>query len=260
MIATPQYCSQTCLDSLEEWTRNWQVKFNPEKCEVMRISYKQDKSKHQYYLSNARLKCVDSYKDLGVIMSRDLSWSNHVNASVNKANKVLGLLKRTVGSKNREIFSILYRSLVRPLLEYASPVWSPYLVKDKRAIESIQRRASRIALGQKRREMSYEERCELLGWSTLERRREYFSLVECYKTVFALNGLECRDYFEFCNNNTRSNNSFKIRMKSAKVNTFKYSFFERIIKEWKNIPHHLFRNDININKFKYNLRKWMNIS
>ena len=84
--------------------RNWQVKFNPEKCEAMRISHKQDKSKHQYYLSDARLKCVDSYKDLGVIMSRDLSWSNHVNASVNKANKVLGLLKRTVGSKNREIF------------------------------------------------------------------------------------------------------------------------------------------------------------
>ena len=251
---------QSDLDSLEEWTRNWQVKFNPEKCEVMRISHKQDKSKHQYYLSDARLKCVDSYKDLGVIMSRDLSWSNHMNASVNKANKVLGLLKRTVGSKNREIFSILFRSLVRPILEYASPVWSPYLVKDKRAIESIQRRSSRIALGQKRREMSYEERCELLGWSTLERRREYFSLVECYKTVFELNGLECRDYFEFCNNNTRSNNLFKIRMKSAKANAFKYSFFTRIIKEWNNLPHHLFGNDININKFKFNLKKWMNIT
>ena len=193
-------------------------------------------------------------------MSRDLSWSNHVNTSVNKANKVLGSLKRTVGSKNREIFSILYRSLVRPLLAYASSVWSPYLIKDKQAIESIQRRASRIALGQKRREISYEERCELLGWSTLERRREYFSLVECYKTVFALNGLECRDYFEFCNNNTRSNNSFKIRMKSAKVNAFKYSFFMRIIKEWNNLPHHLFGNDINIDQFKYNLKKWMSIS
>ena len=94
----------------------------------------------------------------------------------------------------------------------------------------------------------------------LEPRREYFSLVECYKTVFELNGLECRDYFEFCNNNTRSNNSFKIRMKSAKVNAFKYSFFMRIIKEWNNLPHHLFGNDINSNKFKYNLKKWMNIS
>ena len=77
---------------------------------------------------NAELKLVDSCKDLGVYVSRDLSWSNHVDASVNKANKVVGLLKRTVGSKNREIFSMLYKSLVRPISEYACPVWSPYLV------------------------------------------------------------------------------------------------------------------------------------
>ena len=81
-----------------------------------------------------------------------------------------------------------------------------------------------------------------------------------YKIVFELNRLECRDYFEFCNNNTRSNNPFKICKKSAKVNAFKHSFFVRIIKEWNNLPHHLFGNDININKFKYNLKKWMNIS
>lgn len=92
------------------------------------------------------------------------------------------------------------------------------------------------------------------------KENNYFSLVECYKIVFELNRLECRDYFEFCNNNTRSNNPFKIRMKSAKVNTFKHSFFVRIIKEWDNLLHHLFGNDINIKTFKYNLKKWMNIS
>ena len=92
----------------------------------MRISHKQDKSKHPYYLSNTELRFVDSHKDLGVNMSRDLSWSNHVDVIVNKANKVL---KRTVGSKNKEIFSMLYKSLVRPILEYACPVWSPHLAK-----------------------------------------------------------------------------------------------------------------------------------
>ena len=80
-------------------------------------------------------------------MSRDLSWSNNVDAIVNKANKVVGLIKRTVGSKNKEIFSMLYKSLVKPILEYECPVWSPYLVKDKLAIEKVQRRASRVALG-----------------------------------------------------------------------------------------------------------------
>ena len=57
---------------------------------------------------------------------------------MNKANKVLGLLKRTVGSKNKEIFSVLYKSLVRLILEYACPVWSPHLAKDILAIEKVQ--------------------------------------------------------------------------------------------------------------------------
>ena len=82
-----------------------------------------------------------------------------MDAIVNKAKKVLGLLKRTVGSKNKEIFSMLYKSLVRPILEFACPVWLPHLVKDILAIEKVQRRASRIALGQKPHEMPYEERC-----------------------------------------------------------------------------------------------------
>ena len=116
---------QSDLDCLENWTRSWQFKFNPLKCEVMRITHKQDKSKHPYHLSNKELKSVRSCKDLGV------------------------------------------KSLVRPIPEYACPVWSPYLVKDKLAIEKVQRRASRIALGQKFCEMSYEERC-ITHFSTRE--------------------------------------------------------------------------------------------
>ena len=99
-----------------------------------------------YHLSNTELESVNSCKELGVHVSRDLSWSSHVDAIVNKANKVVVLLKRTVGSKNREIFSMLYKSLVRPIREYACPVWSPCLVKDNLTIEKVQRRASRESL------------------------------------------------------------------------------------------------------------------
>ena len=97
---------------------------------------------------------IREYPPLGSVhVSRDVSWSSHVDVIVNKAKKVVGLLKRTVGSKNGEIFSMFCKSLVRPLLEYTCPVWSPYLVKDKMAIEKVKRRASRIARGQKPREI-----------------------------------------------------------------------------------------------------------
>ena len=62
---------QSDLDFLENCTRSWQVKFNPQKCEVMKITRKQDKSKHPYHLSNAELKSVNSCKDLGADVPRD---------------------------------------------------------------------------------------------------------------------------------------------------------------------------------------------
>ena len=89
-------------------------------------------------------------KDLGVHFTRDLSWSEHVGVTVNKANKVLGIIKRTVGTRNQYVFSTLYKTLVRPIIEYAALVWSPYLAKDIVTLEKVQRRASRLALQQKR--------------------------------------------------------------------------------------------------------------
>lgn len=57
---------------------------------------------------------------------------------------------------------------VRPILEYAVPVWCPFLVKDIVFLEKVQRRASRQPLSQKRGEMDYEERCSILKWSPLK--------------------------------------------------------------------------------------------
>ena len=135
-----------------------------------------------------------NFKDLGVTISKDLSWGNHISASVNKANKVPGFIKRSVGTSNTNVFSILYISLVRPILEYAVPVWCPFLAKDIHALESVQRRASRLALNQRREEMPYEERFKLLQWPTLLQRRTYLSLIECYKIIFGYYHLKFEDF------------------------------------------------------------------
>ena len=79
----------------------------------------------------------------------------------------------------------------------AAPAWNPYLAKDVLALERVQRRASRPALGQKRSEMEYEDRLRKLKWPTLETHRLFLSLVECYKIVFVKNKLNFDDLFEF---------------------------------------------------------------
>ena len=71
-------------------------------------------------------KSVEIVKDLGVTINYDLSWGKHVSCIVNKANKVLGVIKRSLGKDFRHAFSCLFKSLVRPILEYAAPIWSPY--------------------------------------------------------------------------------------------------------------------------------------
>ena len=113
------------------------------------------------------VKDVDNFKDLGVTITKDRSRGNHIAITVNKANKVLGITRCSVGTPNSNVFSTLYKSLVRPILEYAVPVWSPYLAKDIHALESVQRRAPRLALNQQKGEMSYEDQCQLLKWPTL---------------------------------------------------------------------------------------------
>ena len=113
------------------------------------------------------------------MVSSDLSWGEYVNVAVNKANKLLGLVHRRVGSSIPGAFSTLYKSLVRPVLEYAAPAWNPYLAKDVLALERVQRRASRLALGQKRGEIEYKDRLRKLRRPTLETRRLFLSLVKC---------------------------------------------------------------------------------
>lgn len=143
----------------------------------MGITHNRDKSSPSYTMGSA-IKPVKCVKDLGVLISSDLSWSAQVNAVVKKANKMLGIVYRALGRTNQEAFSTLYKALVRPILEYAAPA-CPYLVEDILALEKVQRRASRLALGQRRGEMEYDERLRILNRPTLEKRRHFTSLVEC---------------------------------------------------------------------------------
>ena len=78
---------------------------------------------------------MKNIKDLGITISYNLSWSDHIHELVNKANKVLGVIKRLLGSNSVNEFSLLYKSLVKRILDYAAPVWCPFLIKDIVSLE-----------------------------------------------------------------------------------------------------------------------------
>ena len=86
---------QLDLNRLSDWANKWQLRFNPKKCEVLRATHSRDGSKPRYSLV-VQLKSVESVEDLGVTINYDLSWGKHISYIVNKANEVLGVIKRSL--------------------------------------------------------------------------------------------------------------------------------------------------------------------
>ena len=78
------------------------------------------------------------------IIDKDLKFHAHTSASVKKANQILGLMKKTVRTKNETTIPLLYMSLMRHLLEYANVVWSPHYKGHQQMLEKVQKRATKM--------------------------------------------------------------------------------------------------------------------
>ena len=160
----------------------------------------------------------------------------HVSRIVRKAECVLVSLSRSFVSCSPAIFIESFKAFVRPLLEYASPVWSPSLIKDIGKIEQVQRRATkRISTI---RNFHYSERLRSLDLRSLESRRLIADLVEVFKMTH-LSPCVSRKNFERCQFKTRGH-AFKVKNKYC-VHEFRRNFFTiRVIDAWNNLPAHVF--------------------
>ena len=130
------------LEKLEKWSDDWQMLFNVDKCKVMHLGFN-DKS-DVYSMKGNRLEPVQEERDLGVVISKDLKVSKQCVRAATKGNQILGMISRTFKSKKSVIILKLYKSLVRPHLDYCSQAWRPHLSKDKFVLEKVQRRATRM--------------------------------------------------------------------------------------------------------------------
>jgi hypothetical protein len=133
----------------------------------------------QLYLDDTSLERVVKYKYLGIIFTADLSWSEHIQSISSKAKKLLGVLYRQFYSHSSTFTLLtLYRSIVRPRLEYTSSVWNPYLDKNIKLLESVQKMALKICTKHCNWSSSYEENLATVSLTSLSQRRDHLSL--CY--------------------------------------------------------------------------------
>ena len=135
-------------------------------------------------MHNQELESVDAVKYLGVTISKDLSWNTLINDITSTAYRTLGFVKRNVVTKNKDIKTMAYNSLVSPQIEYASAVWSPYTKENINKIEKVQRRAARWVSNDYSSYSSITDMLSSLGWRSLENRRTDTRLAMFYKMVY----------------------------------------------------------------------------
>ena len=125
-IKSPLDCHilQDDLNSLAKWETDWQMKFNVSKCHSMRVTrlHPSNHIQFSYTLNQQILEQVQSAKYLGLTITDNLDWGQHISEITCKATKTLGFFRRNLALAPRHTKEVAYKTLVRPQLEYAAPI------------------------------------------------------------------------------------------------------------------------------------------
>ena len=227
---------QKDIDRLVEWADRWQLHFNTAKCKVIHLGRNNPAHKYTMKMHNSEdrtvLEPAGTEKDLGVQVDAELKFSQHIEMLVAKANRILGLIRRSYQFLDGVSMKQLFTALVRPHLEFANVAWSPKYHKDKNLIEGVQRRATKLVPGLST--LPYAVRLERLGLPSLQYRRDRGDMIEVYKYTHGLYHTKSPLTME---QRTRTR-GHSLKLKKIRVNTgIRQHFFAvRVTDRWNELP------------------------
>ena len=129
------------MNSHAKWSERWLLKFNENKGNYVRFGQQDQET---YHLNDVPTIQISEEKDLGILIDSSLKFQNYINSQAKKANKMLGLIRRSFSFLDNDMFLCLHKSLVRPYLEYGTQVWSVIYRKEPVTLENVERWATRL--------------------------------------------------------------------------------------------------------------------
>src|SRR6267154_2329027 len=206
--------------------------------------------KFEYSLMDQKIPLASEEKDLGVFFSDTFKLSLNCSKTSKSANKIVGMVRSNISS---ECMLILYKTLVRPILDYCIPVWRPNTKKDIIKLEKVQKGFTKMIEGCKGK--SYEQRLDKFGITSLEDRHyradmiQVFKILNDGKNIYPINFLELSD-------RAGRKNSLKLFKRRINGDLAKYSFTSRVVDLWNDLPDAVVLS-ADVNVFKGNLDRFM---
>lgn len=195
-------------------------------------------------------------RDLGILVDPKLSFTSHCQYIAKKASMRINAIFRSFQTRETSFLIDMYKIFVRPILEYATTCWSPFLAKDVRLIESVQRTFTRRIPALSGQNLSYLERLEKLQLERLDLRRLKADLLMAYRILHGYMDVDANSILKFHQQAYASYGGLQIsgtRLRLSKppahLNSRKNYFGIRVVKYWNLIPEHI-RLAKNVSVFK----------
>jgi hypothetical protein len=183
------------------------------------------------------------------------SWrpTHRIKSTVcGRAKQRIYLLFKCFVSRDIDLLTIAYKSYVLPILEYCSPIWSPYKLGDIDQLEAVQRFFSKRLLGLW--DEPYHIRLARCKLQSLELRRLKADLYQCYKIVNGLVALKFQDFFEPDNNHNLRGNRQKLKLPRHRLDVRLNTYSSRVVPIWNSLPNAVILSE-SFNIFKNKLDK-----
>ena len=222
------------INKLFKWSVTWQLMFHPDKCHILKLGNLHEDFVYTMGTEDNKSILVETEeeKDLGIVIDNKLSFSSHYEKIVNKANKLLGIIRRNFTYIDSVNFKLMYKAIIRPTIEYGATVYNPILQQDINKIESIQRRATKMVLGLDT--LTYEQRLRCLNLPTLKYRRARGDMIQVYKYMHKIN-IAPEGMLQIVQGSITRGHTLKLVKNRHRTNIRSHCFSQRVVNLWNSL-------------------------
>ena len=226
---------QSDLNNVFKWAMDNHLSFNVSKSAILHFG--SNNSNFSYFLQGIELSAKDSIRDLGIIVDKKLKFHEQCASAAKKAIRTANYIYKSFSFLSPYLFQKIYKTFIRPHLDYCIQAWRPHYKKSVDLLEKAQRRITKWCPGLAN--LPYQSRLEILNLLSLTSRFDRGDLIETFKILNNHYNIPGQLYFTLSNNTRTRGHSLKLALPKFRTDFRKFFFSHRVVHLWNSLPEYL---------------------